>query len=218
MSIQAPPNLYGGELPELIAAGINDWGGVSPLTPDHVNPEAPWPHLDRLAADTARAGCDLVERLTIYPRYVQARRDWLAPEVQAAGAALERWRRLGARRSLVAGLCGAASADDVRDVPLVASPRRSALTPLIERAAAGETARANTKSPSCSLRAAPISCSVCRQADELRQRMRRRHGELRRRAQHQLHEHLSVQVRLLCVLEGPHAREPARRAVPRRSR
>src|SRR3546814_4919137 len=56
MSIQAPPNLYGGDLVELIAAGINDWGGVSPLTPDHVNPEAPWPHLDRLADDTARAG------------------------------------------------------------------------------------------------------------------------------------------------------------------
>src|SRR3546814_9274540 len=79
MSIQAPPNLYGGDLVELIAAGINDWGGVSPLTPDHVNPEAPWPHLDRLADDTARAGCDLVERLTVYPSYVRARDEWLAP-------------------------------------------------------------------------------------------------------------------------------------------
>src|SRR3546814_14082205 len=82
MSIQAPPNLYGGDLVELIAAGINDWGGVSPLTPDHVNPEAPWPHLDRLADDTARAGCDLVERLTVYPSYVRARDEWLAPALQ----------------------------------------------------------------------------------------------------------------------------------------
>jgi FO synthase len=46
MNIQAPPNLSPGVLPQLVDAGINDWGGVSPLTPDHVNPEAPWPHLD----------------------------------------------------------------------------------------------------------------------------------------------------------------------------
>ncbi|HXX10308.1 MAG TPA: 7,8-didemethyl-8-hydroxy-5-deazariboflavin synthase CofG, partial [Burkholderiales bacterium] len=55
MSIQAPPNLYSGDLTDLIRAGINDWGGVSPVTPDHVNPEAPWPHLERLAAETGRA-------------------------------------------------------------------------------------------------------------------------------------------------------------------
>ena len=70
MSIQAPPNLYSGDLAEPIAAGINDWGGVSPVTPDHVNPEAPWPHLDRLTAETERAGYALVERLTVYPRFI----------------------------------------------------------------------------------------------------------------------------------------------------
>ena len=56
MSVQAPPNLSPGALEQIVAAGINDWGGVSPVTPDHVNPEAPWPHLERLAEDTARAG------------------------------------------------------------------------------------------------------------------------------------------------------------------
>src|SRR5690606_14975767 len=56
MSIQAPPNLSPGVLPQLIAAGINDWGGVSPVTPDYVNPEAPWPHLDNLARETALSG------------------------------------------------------------------------------------------------------------------------------------------------------------------
>ena len=77
MSLQAPPNLSPGALPDLIAAGINDWGGVSPLTPDHVNPEAPWPHLDKLAADTAAAGKFLHERLTIYPQYVRGPRSWV---------------------------------------------------------------------------------------------------------------------------------------------
>ncbi len=76
MSIQAPPNLSPGCLPELIAAGINDWGGVSPLTPDHVNPEAPWPHLEQLASDTAAAGKFLHERLTIYPQYLRKLETW----------------------------------------------------------------------------------------------------------------------------------------------
>ncbi|MSP42002.1 MAG: 7,8-didemethyl-8-hydroxy-5-deazariboflavin synthase subunit CofH, partial [Alphaproteobacteria bacterium] len=77
MSIQAPPNLSPGVLPQLIAAGINDWGGVSPVTPDFVNPEAPWPHLDDLDAKTAAAGKHLVQRLTIYPAYAQAPQRWL---------------------------------------------------------------------------------------------------------------------------------------------
>lgn len=77
MSIQAPPNLNAGRLGELVAAGINDWGGVSPITPDHVNPESPWPHLDQLARDTAAAGKVLVERLTLYPRYIEERARWL---------------------------------------------------------------------------------------------------------------------------------------------
>jgi FO synthase len=77
MSIQAPPNLSPGVLPQIIAAGIDDWGGVSPLTPDYVNPEAPWPHLDELARETAAAGKFLHERLTIYPRYAQHLDSWV---------------------------------------------------------------------------------------------------------------------------------------------
>ena len=71
MSVQAPPNLSPGVLAQIVDAGINDWGGVSPLTPDFVNPEAPWPHLDELARETARAGKLLQERLTVYPRYAR---------------------------------------------------------------------------------------------------------------------------------------------------
>ncbi len=77
MNIQAPPNLSPGVLPQLISAGINDWGGVSPVTRDHVNPEAPWPHLDNLARETKAAGKFLEQRLTVYPEYLRAGPQWL---------------------------------------------------------------------------------------------------------------------------------------------
>jgi FO synthase len=70
MNIQAPPNLSRGDFPRLLEAGINDWGGVSPLTPDHVNPEAPWPELELLERGTRDAGYTLVRRLPIYPAYL----------------------------------------------------------------------------------------------------------------------------------------------------
>jgi FO synthase len=81
MNIQAPPNLSPGVYPRLIAAGINDWGGVSPVTPDHVNPEAPWPAITELAERTAAAGKLLVHRLPIYPSYAQDLGAWTAPEI-----------------------------------------------------------------------------------------------------------------------------------------
>jgi FO synthase len=86
--IQAPPNLIEGEYDLLLRAGIDDWGGVSPVTPDHVNPERPWPHLDELAARTAAAGFTLSERLTIYPEYVRRGEPWLDPRLAAHVAAL----------------------------------------------------------------------------------------------------------------------------------
>ena len=89
MRVQAPPNLVSrDECLALIGAGVDDWGGVSPLTPDHVNPERPWPALDELAAVTAEAGYDLVQRLTAQPPYVQAGAAWIDPRVQAHVAAL----------------------------------------------------------------------------------------------------------------------------------
>jgi len=76
--LQAPPNLSDpAELARLVAAGIDDWGGVSPVTPDHVNPERPWPALDRLRAATEAAGKVLAPRLTIYPEYVADPDRWL---------------------------------------------------------------------------------------------------------------------------------------------
>jgi FO synthase len=84
MNIQAPPNLSPGALQHLIAAGINDWGGVSPVTPDHVNPERPWPELDRLERETAKSGKVLVERLAIYPAYARQPDRWLEPKLRSA--------------------------------------------------------------------------------------------------------------------------------------
>ena len=84
MSIQAPPNLSPGKLEALVSAGINDWGGVSPLTPDHVNPESPWPQLDTLRRETASAGKLLQERLTIYPVYSLRANEWLDRSVLRA--------------------------------------------------------------------------------------------------------------------------------------
>lgn len=84
MSLQAPPNLQPGALAPLIRAGINDWGGVSPVTPDHVNPEAPWPHLQTLASETAAAGRVLIERLAVTPAFARAPARWLDPALQSA--------------------------------------------------------------------------------------------------------------------------------------
>ncbi len=84
--IQAPPNLIGDQYRLILAAGIDDWGGVSPLTPDHVNPERPWPQIDELAEQTAAGGFTLRERLTIYPPYI--REPWLDPRLAGHVSAL----------------------------------------------------------------------------------------------------------------------------------
>ncbi|MDO7843178.1 5-amino-6-(D-ribitylamino)uracil--L-tyrosine 4-hydroxyphenyl transferase CofH [Sphingomonas immobilis] len=82
MAIQVPPNLNAGRLGDLIDAGIDDWGGVSPVTADHVNPEAPWPERDLLRRETAAAGRVLTERLTLYPAFVRNPERWLDPAVR----------------------------------------------------------------------------------------------------------------------------------------
>jgi len=84
MTIQAPPNLRAGELSDLIGAGVNDWGGVSPVTPDHVNPEAPWPHLEKLETQTEAAGRHLRQRLAIGPGHVRDLTRWVDPALQTA--------------------------------------------------------------------------------------------------------------------------------------
>lgn len=87
--IQAPPNLVDlAECRALLEAGVDDWGGVSPLTPDHVNPERPWPSLEALRRLTAECGFELRARLTVHPEYVVAGTPWLDPRISAHVAAL----------------------------------------------------------------------------------------------------------------------------------
>src|SRR3979411_1922692 len=81
MNIQAPANVSPGVYQKLIDAGLNDWGGISPVTPDHVNPEAPWPAIAELARRSADAGKLLVNRLPVSPAYVRAADIWLAPAI-----------------------------------------------------------------------------------------------------------------------------------------
>ena len=86
--IQAPPNLSYAEFPRLLDAGIDDWGGVSPVTVDHVNPEAPWPELERLGEATRSRGLELAPRLAVYPEYVAALQRWVDPAVAPGVLAL----------------------------------------------------------------------------------------------------------------------------------
>jgi FO synthase len=132
-NIQAPPNLSPGTYPSLIAAGINDWGGISPVTPDHVNPEAPWPMIASLTEKTASMGKVLVQRLPAYPAYLRSPRDWFAPRIATAML----------RASDAAGF---ARGDDwspgALTSPRLAAPllvkADAALSALVERAAQGE--------------------------------------------------------------------------------
>jgi FO synthase len=82
VSVQAPPNLNDTRLSALLDSGIDDWGGISPVTIDHVNPEAPWPQIEHLAQICAQAGRPLVERLTVYPRFIADRSVWIDPAMR----------------------------------------------------------------------------------------------------------------------------------------
>ena len=81
MNLQAPPNLSPTSLELLLRAGINDWGGVSPLTIDFINPEAPWPELDDLRLRTEAGGYELRDRLCVYPDYIEKRPEFFEPEM-----------------------------------------------------------------------------------------------------------------------------------------
>jgi 7,8-didemethyl-8-hydroxy-5-deazariboflavin synthase CofG subunit len=85
MNIQAPPNLSDPHYADLLDGGINDWGGVSPLTPDFINPEKPWPHLDELRQRTEAKGFELRQRLPVYPEFVRQFKKQCAGQAAANG-------------------------------------------------------------------------------------------------------------------------------------
>lgn len=124
MSIQVPPNLYVGDFAQLIDAGINDCGGISPVTPDHVNPEAPWPHVDRLAENLADRGATLVERLTVYPSYIERRDGWIDPALHAQVLRWSDGAGLARVGSWSPGGADAPSEQELRELDAASSPRR----------------------------------------------------------------------------------------------
>lgn len=173
MSIQAPPNLNTGKLTSLVYAGINDWGGVSPLTPDHVNPESPWPQIDALAHQTRAAGKFLQPRLTVYPQYVLLPDRWLDPELRSfvlklsdgAGLAREDGWLSGTTVDLPPGLHFPAANSCIRVVRKSAS---AALGPILQKAQAGATLDVEEISRLFHARGDDFD-AVCQAADRLRQ-------------------------------------------------
>jgi FO synthase len=174
MNIQAPPNLSPGTYRQLIKAGLNDWGGVSPVTPDHVNPEAKWPHLQELEQETAAAGKLLLERMAIYPSYVLEAQRWLDKELVSATlqasdsegfARVEQWspgEQVTIPETYIQSFAQAPVIDETRVQPEI--------TRLIAKATAGEDLTENEIVRLFQARGDEFT-AVCKAANELRQRV-----------------------------------------------
>jgi len=167
MSIQAPPNLAPEILGEIIQAGINDWGGISSVTPDHVNPEAPWPQIERLERISAENGKTLAPRLAIYPAYVRDLETWVDPQLHASVL----------RHSDAAGMARQGDWSPGMGVPIPVGerlqrsraplPRISRLTSILQRAQAGRALDADQIVTLFDTRGYEYR-QVCAAADELR--------------------------------------------------
>ena len=216
--LQAPPNLSD-DLGPLLDAGIDDWGGVSPVTPDHVNPERPWPALDVLRAATEAAGYELAPRLTDLPRVRPGPGAVARPRRAARRAGRVRRRGPGARPRPAGTRAASAAAARAslarrRRASRRGRPRSARCWP------AWWPARrwARTRSSPCSAPGAgrwrrwprwPTTCAGAH-------RGRRRH--LGGQPQHQLHQRVHVQVPVLRLLQGPAVAQPAGRPLPARRR
>lgn len=140
VSVQSPPNLNPGRTAALIAAGLDDWGGISPVTIDHVNPEAPWPEIAALADECEAAGRPLVERLTAHPGFVQDAARWLDPGVAKAVRKLADAEGLARDTAWSPGVAEAAPGTPDRPLGITPALVASAgLDGVLGRAAAGHT-------------------------------------------------------------------------------
>ena len=136
LSVQAPPNLQEPGYGRLIEAGIDDWGGVSPVTPDHVNPERPWPALEALAAESARHGKVLTERLAVYPRYMHDKA-WIDPALRPRVLSMSEASGLRRDNDWRPGLVLAMPKDDVATLAQPAVRPSTSLAPILDRATRG---------------------------------------------------------------------------------
>jgi FO synthase len=137
LSVQAPPNLQEPGYGRLIEAGIDDWGGVSPVTPDHVNPERPWPQLDALAAESARYGKVLTERLAVYPRYID-NKAWIDPALRPRVLAMSSASGLRRDNEWRPGLIMPMPAEDVATLAAPSVRPSASLASILDRAVRGE--------------------------------------------------------------------------------
>src|SRR5580704_3949531 len=161
MNIQVPPNLSYDAFPRLLEAGINDWGGISPVTADHVNPEAPWPDLVKFRSATEQAGMTLLQRLAVYPAYV-------------AGSAIWLDKQLATRVLRAVDADGFVREDDWMPgslEPLPVAPRRPrvnvGIDALLSRAAAGSRLSESEVTTLFKARAGDVD-AICLAADTLR--------------------------------------------------
>ena len=168
MNLQTPPNLNDGSLAQLIGAGINDWGGVSPVTPDFVNPEKPWPHLEDLARQTAAAGKLLVERLPLYPAYTRDLAAWQAPVMATAVRRAMDSDGLARRDAWSPGMDESPTFDTMREGWQTAPPPPTReLTAIIARALRGERLDESEIARLFRARGGEFS-ALCEAADRLR--------------------------------------------------
>ncbi len=168
MNLQAPPNLNANRLPALVDAGINDWGGVSPVTPDHVNPESPWPHLGTLAEQTAQAGKRLTQRLTIYPQYVAQADRWVDSKLRPR--VLQHCDSEGYAREDT-WVVGAAMPPPFRVQRTVFPPAGNSLAGILRRAEDGNALSANQIETLFGARGDDFA-AVCHAADAVRAEQR----------------------------------------------
>jgi len=171
MSIQAPPNLRAGELKPLIDAGVNDWGGISPVTIDHVNPEAAWPELEHLANETRACGRHLAERLALVPAFAREAGRWAEGDIRQAilrGCDADGWVREDG------WLAGSGMKPAERPAQWVVSAARHRATPeiadILARATAGEALGEQAIAQLFTARDADFA-AVVHAADTLRQRI-----------------------------------------------
>jgi FO synthase len=171
MNIQAPPNLSPGVFEQIVDSGINDWGGVSPVTPDFVNPEAPWPHLTHLASETANAGKYLVERLAIYPEYAMDLDRWVDPGIKPLVLQAIDGQGFARAESWSAGETpNPPEGDLARVTSLPKSPASTDLKAILEKASAGDTLAEEEIVRLFKARGDDYT-HVCHAADELRKKM-----------------------------------------------
>ena len=223
--LQAPPNLSD-DLAPLMASGIDDWGGVSPVTADHVNPERAWPELGVLRGATEAAGFTLAPRLTLYPTFALDPERWLEP-----GHALPRARRLrrrgtrhGTTRGLRAARCPLLSSSGPRSPSAGPAASRTRLSPRPAVATLASSGSAVGEVLSGVLGGQTVGedeivTLFAARGPEVRARGRGgrpapgrdrgRRGHLRQQPEHQLHQCVHVQVQVLRLLQGPALPQPA---------